>query len=100
MSDGYLDIDTSTMRSCAANFDSVHDSASSVYSKLVTELNRIGVVWGDDKFGKQFKKDYVDSKDKQVQGMGAFVSSLSEIGDSMRESAKQFEQAENAAQGH
>jgi uncharacterized protein YukE len=100
MSDGYLDIDTSAMRSCAGNFDTVHEQASTAYSKLVTEMNRIGVVWGDDKFGRQFKKDYVSSANNQVEGMAAFVRSLGQIGDSMRDSAKQYEEAEKAAQGH
>jgi len=100
MSDGYLDIDTGAMRSCAGNFDTVHEQASAAYSKLVTEMNRIGVVWGDDKFGRQFTKDYVSSSKKQVEGMAAFVQSLSQIGDSMRSSAKQYDEAESAAQGH
>jgi uncharacterized protein YukE len=99
MADGYLDIDTSAMRNCAGNFDSVKEQASAAYTRLVTAMNRIGTVWGDDKFGQQFKKDYVDSSNKQVEGMAAFVRSLADIGDSMRASAKHYEQGENAAQG-
>jgi uncharacterized protein YukE len=99
MASDFIDIDTGVLRSNADGFDAVSASASSAYSKLLNEINRLGHFWGDDKASRKFDEDYSQSSQDQLDGMTALIDSFRNIADSIRETAKQYDQAESAAQG-
>jgi uncharacterized protein YukE len=92
-------VNTDALRHNASLFDDVHRSGQAAYSSLVHTLNSIGVVWGEDKFGRTFEENYGKPKDKQLEGVGALVMTFDEIAQTIRAVADAHDRAEQAASG-
>ncbi|GIH18849.1 hypothetical protein [Rugosimonospora africana] len=89
---------TNDLQSTAPQYDSVADQVRQIYTTLTDALNVEGACWGSDDAGKTFGGKYVSAALPALQQLSATNDGLQSMVDGICSWAKNYLNADDAAQ--
>lgn len=93
----HVNVDTSSVRTSSAGFDSAGMDAISLINDALYRLNKFDGVWGRDETGKQFEMVYSQPRDGLIQGLEAIPMLLQNYSGGMGSTAAIYERTNDLA---